>query len=294
MTRQRSAVAAVVLLVFSSFVSAQKPAAPTLADLQKAGGDYLATYEGKVSGMMLEEQFMLIEVLANQMSTPRRITSDVVLLKINDGLMGLRDVFALDSKAVRERQPRIIDALKDPATMNWPRAQGYTRENAQLFLSSAVLWFSDPVLALKFVAAANQPRLTYKLEGNKKINDVQTYGLGFKEKDDAGAKHLLDVPGNPLSSGRFWIDPATGAIHRTELWIESETDTARIQVDYAPDKALGALIPKEANSTFESREKGTGIGRLGAGGAQTRQQFQTSAKYVNPRYTPIDLSKIRR
>jgi hypothetical protein len=274
--------------------SPPQAATPALADLLRLGAQYLETYTARVSGVTLEEQFVLIEVSGTQMRVPQRIASDVVFVKIHfqEQVVGLRDPFSIDTKAVRERQPRITRVLAEPTLANWEVAQGYAREHAILLLANVVLWFSDPALAVRFIAGPNQPRLTYTLEGRKRMNGVQVLGIGFKERQAPGTTYLLDKPGNPVSSGRFWIDPATGAIHGTELWVQSETDTARIQVTYAPDKTLDLLLPREAIHTFETRERGSGGSPIGPRG--TKLAFEASARYSNPRYTPIDLSRIVR
>ncbi len=274
-------------------VSAQKDSTPALADLLRLGGEYVDAYSTKVSGTALEEQMILSEQSSGQLSTPERIASDLVIVKINaDGqVIGLRDPYSIDTKALRERQPRIVQALAEPTIANWQVVEGYVREHANLLGANVVVWFSDPMLALRLIAGPNQSRLTYALEGRKKMNGVQVYGVSFKEPATAGAKHLLDLPDDPRSSGRFWIDPATGAIHMTELWTESDTDTARIEVTYAPEATLGMLLPHAATGTFETREPGSG-GSIGPGA--TKVGFDVSAAYSHASHAPIDLSHIAR
>ena len=97
------------------------------------------------------------------------------------------------------------------------------------------------------------------------------------------------MPGDPLASGRFWVEPGTGRIHQTEFWPQSATDTARVQVQYAPDEKLGVLLPRSASHTFETRERGTDI-RGTRRRLFTRLNFESTATYANPRYTPIDLN----
>jgi len=285
-------VVAVITIAITPLVAAQKPAAPTVEELQRVGAEYVAAYAPKVSGVVLEELFQLIEVVAQQMQVPQRTLADIVLLNNKGDLLGLRDIFKLDNRALRERTPRIVEALSAPTPGNWVAAQRYAREHAIHLRSNVVLWYSDPTLAFQFIRASNQPRLAYKLEGSKKMNGVQVFGLGFKEREEKGLTYLLGTPDNPTASGRFWIDPATGAIHNTELWIQSEKETGRSQVSFAPDAALSVLLPKEATHTFELREKGTGMS--GAGGASSKVGFECNAKYSNARYTPIDLAKTAR
>ena len=105
---------------------------------------------------------------------------------------------------------------------------------------------------------------------------------------------MLGTPSNPQSSGRFWIDPATGAIHQTELWVQSDTDTARIQIVYAPDAKLGMLLPREATQTFESRERSAGLNSMSSSAAQSKLSFESTAKYSNATYVAIDLSRVVR
>ena len=243
--------------------------------------------------MTLEEQLLLVDVSGRIMTAPQRITSDVVFLRISaDGqVVGVRDAFAIDNRALRPRQPRIVSTLAEPTLANWEKVQAYARENVVLFVANTVLWFSDPTLALQFVRESNQARMTYKLEGTKRLNGVQVQGVSFKETEVPNRTYLLDTPGNPLASGRIWMDPATGAIHLTELWVESKENSARVQVTYALHAKLGLLLPSQAAHTFENREPGSG-GTIGT--MNSKLTLEGNARYTNPRYTPLDLGRIAR
>ncbi len=291
--RTRSIVVAAALVALAPARMGGTTPAPTVQDLLKAGAAYAEAYSTKVSGTTLEELFILTELSGTQMRVPQRVWSDVVIVKIdvNGRLLGLRDPFSVDKKSLRPREPRIVRALEEPTLASWAAAQGYVRENAILFRANVVLWFSDPMLALQFVATSNQSRVTYNLEGTRRVNGLELYGLGFKEQERPGATSLLATPDNPLSSGRFWIDPSTGAIHQTDLWVQSDTNTARMHVAYAQDPVRGILLPSEASHTFETRERGSG-GLIGPGG--TKIGIEANVTYTNARYTPIDLSRIAR
>lgn len=270
--------------------SAQEPSLPEA--LAKAA-DYTGRYRTRASGISLEELLLLTEMGTTQ-RVPRRVASDLVLVNVTERLMSLRDPFAIDTRAVRDHQPRIIKALGEPTLASWQRVQEFTREGSYLFLANVVLWYSDPMLALRFVESDHQSRMTYRLEGRKRLNGVQVYGIGFKENREERRVYLLDTPDNPWSSGRIWIDPSTGAIHQTELWVQSDTAIARVQVTYGMDTKIELLVPREAGHTFEMREKGTGTTNMGSGGAGRVMTFESTAKYTNAQYTPIDLSRIAR
>ena len=268
--------------------SAQEPALP---DALRKAAIYVDNYRLKASGLSVDEQLLLTE-LASVRPVPKRLASDLVFVNIQERLMSLRDPFSVDTKAIRERQPRITKVLAEPTRAGWQQVQGFTKEGAYHFMANVVLWYGDPLLALQFVEEQHQKRITYKIEGKKKMNGLEAYAIGFKEIREERKVYVIDTPDNPNASGRIWIDPATGAVHQTELWLQSDTAIARVTVLYAPDAKLDMLVPKESTQTFEARERGTGITNMGAGGANNSMKYEANAKYTNAQFTPIDLAKI--
>ncbi len=261
---------------------------PDPVALQKAARAYVEKYATTVSGVTLDETLVLIETSSGaDRRVPQRIGADMVLVRFDDRLAGLRDLYAVDTRPLRDHRPRVVDALSQPTQAHVDLAQQYVREHAAFLLHNVVVWYTDPVMALQYVSAAQEAKLTYKLEGSKKINGVQTYGLGFKEAKD-GPRVLSQIPGNAESWGRLWIDPETGAVHMTELWVQSQTDVVRVQVTFEPDKKLGWLLPRKASHNLEWRERGNNFVTT-IGGSQIKLSFESNADYTNARYTPIDL-----
>lgn len=284
----------IALAVVGLSVVASSAQEVPLADGLARAADYVASYRSKISGVTLEEQLLLIELSGMRMRVPQRLASDLVFIDTGSGLMTLRDLFAIDTTPTRERQPRIINLLAEPTIKGWQRAQEYARQGAHYFLADVVWWGSDPAAVFRFIEPANQPLLTYKLEGRKRVQGVQVMGIGFREKQARERKYLLGTPGNAYCSGRFWIEPATGAIHQTELWVESPTETVRSQFTYALEPSLGVLLPREGTQTYDAREPGTGMTNMGGGAIGRRLSLESSTKYTNARYTKIDLSRISR
>jgi len=282
-----------ILVAGLALATAPRPLAQTAPDvgtLQQAAREYVEKYGPLVSGVSLEEQLILLETTGAEKRPPQRIGSDLVLVKFDDRLIGLRDPFAVDTRPVRPHEPRIVKALSEPTQANVDLAQQYVRQNAAFLLHNVVVWYSDPVLALQYVARVHEDKLIYKIEGNKKINGVTTWGLGFKERP--GATRVLSmIPGNAESWGRLWIDPATGAIHLTELWVQSQTDIVRARVEFETDKKLGWLLPRRASHNLEWREWGNNV-TTNVGRAAVKLSFETNADYGKAAYTPIDLGRL--
>ena len=109
---------------------------------------------------------------------------------------------------------------------------------------------------------------------------------------------MLGTRSNARATGRIWVDPATGAVHQTELWVESKGESATVTVKYAPNAALDLILPTETNETYEEREAASGprdfnnrTGNTGRSGA--RISYQASAKYSKPTYRKIDLRALK-
>src|SRR6187401_309628 len=87
----RTVLAAAIVAATLVHVSAQEPALP---DALGKAADYVAQYRLKASGLSVEEQLLLTE-LTNGRPVPRRLASDLVLINVQERLMGLRDPFSI-------------------------------------------------------------------------------------------------------------------------------------------------------------------------------------------------------
>lgn len=277
-----------------AFLSAPTAEQPALAELLTRAAEYHASFASRASGVTLDEHYTFVQVTAGRMHTPMRFRSDVVVLDLNGRMISLRDPYLLDNVVLRERKPRIVDTLREPTVAGWDRAQKYAAESHFRFVSDVVLALNDPVLALRFISRKLQPKLTYKFEGLKKLDGQQVASIGFKEVGGRDAVFLLGTRGNAAASGRFFVDPATGAIRKTELWANSATEAVVTTVTYAPAADLGLWLPAKMTQTFEWKELDDVHSNRNVGAYGARLFFQANATYKDPSHTPIDLSKMRR
>jgi len=294
MRRALSLLIAGVGTVIGLSASTPSEQAPTVADLLKRVGEYVEDYPARVSGVSLDEQFVLTELQATQIRGIKRIGTDLVLVNPSSGLMAIRDVYSIDTLATRPHEPRVIRLLAEPTVANWDRAQAHAQEFAQHFMADIVLRYSDPILALKFVMPEYQPKSTFKIEGQRKKNNVQLTSLGFKENRLKTGTYVLNTPSNAAGAGRFLIDPATGEVHQTELWVESDYEIARVTVSYLPHASLKLLLPREANHEYEARLRLESGSSMGIGGNRQVIQFESRATYDKATYTKVDLTRIAR
>lgn len=265
-----------------------------LADLLARAADYHESFGPRTSGVNLDEHYTFIQVTAGRMHTPMHFRSDVVILNLHGHVISLRDPYLLDNVAVRERRPRIVEILREPSPASWDRAQKYAAESHFRFVSDVVLALNDPMLALQFISRAMQPRLTYKFEGMKKLDGQEVASIGFKETGGRDATFTLGTRGNAAASGRFLVDPVSGAIRKTELWANSATEAVVSTVTYARTADLDLWLPQKMTQTFEWKELDDVHSNRNVGAYGARLFFQANATYENPTLSAIDLSRMRR
>ena len=269
---------------------------PSADDLRAAGRSYLSAYLPRVSGTLLDERYIILEVAGGRMQMPNRVGSDLMLLNFNGTAMALRDAYVISGAKIREAAPRLPELLSEPTQARWDLALDYDRESQQHFFAETVMRLNDPMLVLRFMSPADPSKFTYTVDGGKKLNGVDTVGLRFSEIRGDDIKYVLDTRGNASVSGRFWMDPATGAIHQTDFSADSKTEVARITVTYAPAPKLDLLLPSKTVESYEERPLPGGPRDMGKGAGSSRggfHKFEANATYSNPRYSPVDLNKAR-
>jgi hypothetical protein len=274
---------------------------PTLADVLERAGAYHATYVQQMSGVTLNEEAQLLDVTGGRTRGVIRISSDVVFVNLQGQVAALRDPFAVDTRALRPKSPRIAALLAAPATptlRDWELAASYPAQGSIHFILDLQLKVNEPTSALQFISPARQPMTTYRLDGRKKINNVETVGLRFEEATGPEHWHVLGTRSNARATGRFWVDATTGAIHQTELWVDSKLENAIVSVKYAPHATLGLLLPTDMTNTYEEREGGGGPRQMGSGAdprgsVPSRLSVQSRSIYSKAAFAPIDLTKLR-
>ena len=275
--RWRPILLALVLLPAS--LHGQKP--PALPDLLKSASDYVTQFAHQLGTVAADEEFMQYETSTGRMGTPKRINSVVVFMGQDDGSIGaFRDVVAIDSVPVRPKDDRLAALFRSPSAASVTTAQQMSDDAVRAYMNPNLHLLDRPLLALDLLRAENQATWTYKIEGMKSVDGVQTAVVKFNEK---GKGYLT---ANLSAVGRYWIEPATGAVRQTELGF-SGGGNLHGTVKFTKAAQLDVLVPSELSETVELSAGGNGMGEMGGatGGGQmgARQAFEGRATYANYR-----------
>jgi hypothetical protein len=260
-------VAGAALMTRTPLRAQAMPAAPSpeLRTLLAAAALYLNRYEQQFAAVVAEEQYTQEAqesgitpvgvrtkfAQSSQRSQRRSLRSDVMVLNLGaSDWIQFRDVYEVDSKPVRDHDARLQALLEKPSTSALDEAQRIADESAHYNLGVARN-INVPTMALTYLARRNQPRSQFEVAGVETVHGIPTRVVKFHE---TATPSLITTPDGPVAtSGRFWIDPTSGDVIRTELvcvvshpWALTGTTT----VDYVLTPTLGLLVPTQMNEEY--------------------------------------------
>jgi hypothetical protein len=207
--------------------------------------------------------------------------SDVVMIGIGNGVViGHRDVFAVDSSKIHERDERMLKLFRGPNPASGQEAaKAIEDESAHYYLSANLRTLDAPGLALEFLREANQPNSEFALEGVRKVGDLQVATVRFTERPTS---RILPTPEGAKTSGKFWIDVASGAVTQTELTVDHrEYFRFHIATKFTRDAVVGAWVPAEVLQDVDIRTPTKNAhSNMGADGQLgSRRTFEGRIKY---------------
>ena len=180
--------------------------------------------------------------------------------------MGFRDVFAVNGRAVRDREDRLTELFLDRSASVGLRIEGIVADSARYNVGDVERNINTPTMALLFLGSA------YK------------HGFDFRRGTDAAASLGIDAPGRGLGlwvvdyeetgsptvirgrddqrlpvRGRYWIEPATGRVYLSELVLDADSLEALITVRYEANDTLGHFVPVEMRERYRNLLSGSRI-----------------------------------
>lgn len=244
-------------------VGAPAPHSETQALLARAAA-YLQSYERAFSVVVSEESYLQEMRVERPLTTrpvntaqlpPEEVTrtlhSDVLQASIGSSeWVAFRDVYNVNGKPVRDRDERLQTLFVDAPgqgvdaptqTQRLDQARRILAESSRYNLGSLQRDINVPTMALMYLRGANQSRSQFKIDGRKEIDGVSAVILEFKERVTPTITRSgnADLP----ATGRFWIEPQSGRVLRTEISIADRRAGAKITVTYGAVPKLTVWVP---------------------------------------------------
>jgi hypothetical protein len=247
---------------------------PTLAVVLQRAAAYVAEFQIRLSSIVAEEAYVQdwYSVGSNGKTLGRRnLRSDLVLMKppSAESWAEFRDVFEVDGRAIRSRDGRLEQMLRDPgASMH---VATILAESARFNIGDVDRNVNTPLFSLRFLEAAYQSRFRFERSvaaGRTPAESTATPAEAmFRVSTDVWVITYDEVRSPTLirtarrkdqpAHGRFWIEPATGRILVSELRLDDRTVRATIDVSFQSEPLLDMLVPVAMRERYEGKKTGS-------------------------------------
>lgn len=190
-------------------------------------------------------------------------------------------MFAIDRTPVRQRDDRLLTLLQEPKTESvQAQAAAIADESVSHYINPSLRSLDTPTLALAYLQRQNQEHSEFRLGSARMTGGVHVAIVRFKARETA---QVMPLPEDSTTTGRFWVDVATGTVRQTELIVNNKAFTFKATTKYAADPALGLWVPVEVIQHVDLRVEGTGalsdMGAACGGGTGGRLSLEGRARY---------------
>ena len=261
-----SLVAAVLAGVLLPSASPAEQKSPDLKTVLRRAADYVADYHEKLSSMVAEERYVQRSGNALGPSLPgpqpaqdgvheRRLISDFVIvpgLGAGSPWIGVREVLEVDGRPIEGEHGRLEALLSDARANRAGRLRALADEQAKYNLGDLYRTINVPTMPLEFLLRDRQDRFRFKRSGSAELHGARLWSVSYEERV---RPTLIRTPEgrDVVSAGVFWIDPETGAVHRSELRAGENLGgrlRSIILVSYARNDRFDMLLPDDMNELY--------------------------------------------
>lgn len=230
----------------------------TFAEVMRRVHTYVTLYEDhELSTVIARESYhqQLLDA-DGKIKAQRTLLSDYLLLQLPDeDWVALRDVYDVDGTAVAERGARLKTLFSGPREQLGQRVMKMAQESAGFNLGQHYYRTVNlPTFALRILRPASRKRIEFEQAGEEQVDSTRTWVIAFREAKGPTFSATPDGTDIP-SQGRFWVDPDTGVVLRSEMILGGTrrvSARATITVTYALEPSLGFRIPIEMRERYEN------------------------------------------
>ena len=185
----------------------------------------------------------------------RTLRSDYIIVRDFAGAgswLGVREVLEVDGEPVTVDRERLQALLEDTTRPLASRVRALADLQAKYNLGDLYRTINVPTLPLEFLLPDRQRRFHFKHAGKTEFQ--RSPSLDRLVQRTRAANHHPHPEGQDIpSSGSFWIDPATGAVLRSEFRtgeIPGRPLRTIILVSYTHNARFDMLLPDDMNELY--------------------------------------------
>lgn len=267
----KAIVAGVASCMLSAVLSAEQGQAPTLAEVVDRAQHYAVAYEQRFSMLVAEEDYYQRSARTMEAGNPsrtrgpaggeilgagndraRRLRSDYLLVRSEEGgWTPFRDVFEVDGRRLRDRDDRLVRLLLDSTQSSTEQARRIMAESTRYNLGRITRTINIPTLGVVLLKPGLRERFAITADGTETIAGRAAWKLAYEEI--ARPTLVRNVTGMELvMRGTVWVDPATGVVLKTSMWVADGAMIATVTVDFREDESLGFWVPAQMTELYRA------------------------------------------
>ncbi len=275
--RRRRVGASVLLVavVVAGLPSSLRAQEPTLEAVLARAADYVEAYQLELRNVVAEERY-----LQTADGEERRLRSDLLLFSTpnsREPWVAFRDVLEVDGLEVENREQRLVDLFAESPVVTRALSRKLIAESARYNIGAIQRNLNVPTMALLLLGPKDQPRVKFEKSGEEEMDGVGVWEIEYEEFESP-ALIRIGTDRDLFAKGKFWIEPETGRVRRTEL--AARDSKIRLNLDFAvtydEDERLGFLVPTSMIEHYFVR-----IPQAGLRATRTRIEVKCQATYTN-------------
>ena len=246
--------------------------APTLPVVLGRAAQYALEYEQRFSMLVAEEDYYQRSERPMEAGNPsrsrgpsggelsappnndraRRLRSDYLLVRSDEGgWLPFRDVFEVDGRRLRDRDDRLVRLLLKPSQSSSDRAQRIMAESTRYNLGRITRTINIPTLGVILLKPGLRERFTSTADGTETVAGREAWKLAYEEI--ARPPRVRNVTGLDLTMrGTLWVDPASGVILKTSMWVADGAMMATVTVDFREDESVALWVPAQMTEHYRA------------------------------------------
>jgi hypothetical protein len=253
----------IILLICCGLAAgARAQVAPNLKAVMERAQDYIAAYEEQLGTLIGEEEYNQTAIWDASRpgglrvgSRRRRLISDFLLVRVGETWFGARNVQRVDLARIEGKRADFGGILRESPQSIVQHLKELSDSNTRYNIGDFIRTFNVPTFPLTILHRSNFARFTFEKGPERKIDNVMTWEVRFSEV--VHPTLIRDLKGRDQTErGRFWIDPDSGRILKTENLIDAQTDGIRAKVrfvvTYKPSAKLNMLVPDTMQENYDS------------------------------------------
>jgi hypothetical protein len=234
-----------LLLLIASTLGAGAPAAAQSApDAIASVRAFAQQYQREAPSLVAFEEYVQDVTDRRGISEHQVTTAELVMVRLQSAAnwITFRDVLTVNKRPVRDREERLLKLLQSPEASALAQARRIAQESARFNLGRITRTMNVPDMALEYLQPRHDARIRFETQGPETIDGRPVVVLRFRET--AGPSMVRDMAGRDLlARGRVWAEPDSGAIVRTELFLEDRVSKGTCTVEFRIDPRVGIRVP---------------------------------------------------